>query len=112
MEKICENIRRARLKISCKFAWYDLWIGAFVDVRKKIIYVCLIPTFPIVIDMEKRTNNMTTKRFTRIVHAVMSQGNFFTGVGDWSSDPLEAHRFQSIQSAESFLHSDYLKGMT
>jgi hypothetical protein len=26
------------------FAWYDLWIGAFVDSSKRKLYLCLIPT--------------------------------------------------------------------
>ncbi len=30
-----------RLKIF--FAWYDLWIGAYVDVKGKSLYVCLLP---------------------------------------------------------------------
>ena len=32
----------AHLKFS--FAWYDLWIGVFVDSVKKRIYVCPLPT--------------------------------------------------------------------
>lgn len=30
------------LKVS--FAWYDLWIGLFVDTNKKKLYFCPIPT--------------------------------------------------------------------
>lgn len=26
------------------FRWYDLWIGVYVDVRNKAIYVCPFPT--------------------------------------------------------------------
>lgn len=29
------------------FAWYDLWIGAFVDRKKRTVYICLIPTIVI-----------------------------------------------------------------
>jgi hypothetical protein len=30
------------LKIS--FAWYDLWIGIYIDKSNKKLYICLIPT--------------------------------------------------------------------
>jgi len=26
-----------------KFAWYDMWIGVFIDTKKKIVYICPIP---------------------------------------------------------------------
>ena len=32
----------SRLKIS--FAWYDLWIGFFIDSDKHKLYFCPIPT--------------------------------------------------------------------
>lgn len=25
------------------FKWFDLWVGVFVDVAKKVVYVCLVP---------------------------------------------------------------------
>jgi hypothetical protein len=31
-----------RIKLS--FAWYDLWIGLFVDAVKRKIYFCPVPT--------------------------------------------------------------------
>jgi len=35
------------------FAWYDLWIGAYWDREFKKLYICLIPTFAIVIRINK-----------------------------------------------------------
>jgi hypothetical protein len=32
------------VKIQVKFAWYDLWIGAYVDRANRTIYICPIPT--------------------------------------------------------------------
>ena len=34
----------AELKIRLFFAWFDLWIGAYWDRKKKILYVCPVPT--------------------------------------------------------------------
>lgn len=27
------------------FKWFDLWIGVYVDVSNKTLYLCLIPCF-------------------------------------------------------------------
>lgn len=31
------------MRISLSFAWYDLWVGVFIDRRKRRIYVCPLP---------------------------------------------------------------------
>jgi hypothetical protein len=31
------------------FAWYDLWIGVYIDNSKRKLYACLIPTLLITI---------------------------------------------------------------
>jgi len=31
------------------FAWYDLWIGFYIDKDNKKLYICLIPTLLITI---------------------------------------------------------------
>jgi len=38
-----------RLKLS--FAWYDLWVGFYIDSDHKKLYICLIPTVLITIDL-------------------------------------------------------------
>ncbi len=38
------------MKIKAFFRWYDLWIGAFIDVNKKAVYICPIPMFGIKIE--------------------------------------------------------------
>ena len=40
--------------ISIKFYWPDLWWGVFFDTEKRAIYVCLIPMFPIKIELETK----------------------------------------------------------
>lgn len=32
-----------RPSVSVGFAWYDLWIGAFYDRAKRVLYVCPLP---------------------------------------------------------------------
>jgi hypothetical protein len=32
------------------FAWYDLWIGFFIDTKKRKLYFCLIPTLLLTIN--------------------------------------------------------------
>ncbi len=36
--------------VKISFAWYDLWIGIFVNTDKRRIYICLIPTLLIIIN--------------------------------------------------------------
>ncbi len=36
------------------FAWYDLWIGAYWDRKKRQLYICPLPCCVIQIDMRKR----------------------------------------------------------
>ena len=38
-------------KVKISFAWYDLWIGAFVDTNKKRLYICPLPTMLITINL-------------------------------------------------------------
>jgi hypothetical protein len=31
------------VKVRFKFAWYDLWVGAFWDRKSRTLYVCPLP---------------------------------------------------------------------
>jgi hypothetical protein len=31
------------MKASVKFAWYDMWIGAYWDRKARVLYVCPLP---------------------------------------------------------------------
>jgi len=37
-------ILHQKSKLTISFAWYDLWIGAFIDSDKKRLYICPFPT--------------------------------------------------------------------
>lgn len=41
------------MKISVFFAWYDMWIGAYWDKSKRILYICPIPCVVIKIDRRR-----------------------------------------------------------
>ena len=36
-----------------RFAWYDLWVGAYWDRKHRVLYVCPIPMVVIEIRMGK-----------------------------------------------------------
>ena len=38
------------MRVSAFFAWYDLWVGAFVDVDKRRVYVCPLPCCVVLFD--------------------------------------------------------------
>jgi hypothetical protein len=38
------------MRIRPIFAWYDLWIGAFWDAKKRFLYVFPVPCLGIVLD--------------------------------------------------------------
>ncbi len=46
--KSIKLLKIGRFKLS--LAWYDLWIGIFIDKDNKKIYICLIPTLLITIE--------------------------------------------------------------
>ncbi len=41
------------MRIKVYFAWYDLWIGAFIDRKANAIYICLLPTIVIKLWIEE-----------------------------------------------------------
>lgn len=40
------------MRVSLKFAWYDIWVGVFIDTKKRRVYVCPIPTILITIELK------------------------------------------------------------
>jgi hypothetical protein len=37
------NITPVRRRWRIKFAWYDMWVGAFYDRHRSVLYVCPLP---------------------------------------------------------------------
>jgi len=48
LELVCEQLGLRRegepFRVRPMFAWYDLWVGAFWDQRRRRLYVMLLPT--------------------------------------------------------------------
>ena len=42
-------------KVTMFFAWYDIWIGVYIDVEEKCIYIC--PVFTLVIKIQWGKND-------------------------------------------------------
>lgn len=55
-----------KIKIKLFFAWYDLWIGVFVDRKKRNLYIFPIPMFGILIHFHKWT--LKTSDFGSMYH--------------------------------------------
>jgi len=43
-------------RIKFIFAWYDIWVGVFIDTDKRKLYIFPIPCFGFVIDLKKIKN--------------------------------------------------------
>lgn len=39
-------------RVTVAWAWYDLWIGAYIDRKNKILYICPFPTLLLTIDLK------------------------------------------------------------
>jgi hypothetical protein len=42
------------MKVSIFFAWFDLWIGAYYDQKKRTLYFCLLPCCVIKLELAQR----------------------------------------------------------
>lgn len=42
-----------RVRIRPLFAWYDLWVGLFVDTHKKRLYILPVPCLGLVVELKE-----------------------------------------------------------
>ena len=47
-------IKIGRFTVLPVFAWYDLWIGVFIDRKNRRVYVFPVPMFGVVIAAESK----------------------------------------------------------
>ena len=45
------------MRIRPFFRWYDLWIGVYVDVNGRALYICPIPMFGVKIEWKHRSED-------------------------------------------------------
>lgn len=39
------------MRASLRFAWFDLWVGAYVDRERRRVYVCPLPCVLVTIEL-------------------------------------------------------------
>jgi hypothetical protein len=39
------------MRVKVFFAWFDLWIGVYIDRPRRIVYVCPLPTLVIKVSL-------------------------------------------------------------
>lgn len=39
------------MKITPFFRWYDIWIGIFIDTKKRTVYVCPLPMVGVKVEL-------------------------------------------------------------
>jgi hypothetical protein len=42
------------MRFSLQWRWYDLWVGVFVDLPSRRLYICPLPTVVVVVDVSHR----------------------------------------------------------
>jgi len=49
------------MRLELIFAWYDIWIGAFWDSKKRYLYIFPIPMFGIILKFKSKTKKQNRK---------------------------------------------------
>jgi hypothetical protein len=57
------------LRYSIRFAWYDLWVGAYWDAKAKTLYVCPLPCIVLRFSWLPRTS-LSTRLQLRVMDAL------------------------------------------
>jgi len=55
------------MKINVIFAWYDLWIGAFWDKKKKWLYILPLPMVGIILKFDENIKVENKRQQDKIV---------------------------------------------
>lgn len=45
------------MRVKSVFAWYDLWVGAFWDAKKRRLYILPVPCCGVVLDFANLEDN-------------------------------------------------------
>ena len=39
------------MRIKPFFRWYDIWVGVFIDTKKRTVYICLFPMIGVKVEL-------------------------------------------------------------
>ncbi len=56
------------MKIKLMFAWFDIWIGVYIDRKKRTIYIAIVPMLIIVVIW--RDKNIYLHKKTEILNGL------------------------------------------
>ena len=59
------------MKIKPYFKWFDFWIGFFYDIKKKILYIGILPMLGIKISFYKELPPLQTEKITKSTNDVL-----------------------------------------
>lgn len=45
LQDLASMLMRSRMTITPFFRWFDLWVGVYVDVPNRTLYLCPVPMF-------------------------------------------------------------------
>jgi hypothetical protein len=48
--------------VSVRFAWYDLWVGAYIDRENRTVYVCPLPCLLLTFRLDQRSRRNERKQ--------------------------------------------------
>ncbi len=71
------------MKFKIQFKWYDLWVGAFWDAKRRTLYVCPLPT--LVLRFRFRQEHLLPCPFChrRLPEAVLDDNGDRTAMLEW-----------------------------
>jgi hypothetical protein len=52
------------VSVTVKFAWYDLWVGLFIDRKNWRLYICPLPALLITVQLPTETRFSSYARFS------------------------------------------------
>ena len=91
------------MKVRFLFAWYDLWVGAFIDRPKRRVYIFPLPMLGVVIDFGQEEETVTEQdnHWQAPDTLVVEDKTLFRQVG-WHG---QSGRFYELQTELSELHN-------
>jgi len=49
------------MKITPFFRWYDIWVGVFIDTKKRTAYICPLPMIGLKIELIRRKPDIASR---------------------------------------------------